>query len=116
MVKSLVDYFKDEKNIGLINQLISFGLNTLLIGTTEVDPNSYFYNKTVVITGTLSLFGRNELTALLEGKGASVTTSVTKSTNILIAGAEAGSKLDKANKLGIEIINEDRLKELLKLN
>jgi DNA ligase (NAD+) len=53
---------------------------------------------------------------LLEGKGASVTTSVTKSTNILIAGAEAGSKLDKANKLGIEIINEDKLIELLKLN
>jgi DNA ligase (NAD+) len=116
MVKSLVDYFSDHKNIELINQLKSFGINTLLVGTTDVDPNSYFYNKTVVITGTLLTYGRNELTALLEGKGASVTTSVTKSTNILIAGAEAGSKLDKANKLGIEIINEEKLIELLKLN
>jgi DNA ligase (NAD+) len=116
MVKSLIDYFSDHKNIELINQLKSFGINTLLVGTTDVDPNSYFYNKTVVITGTLLTYGRNELTALLEGKGASVTTSVTKSTNILIAGAEAGSKLDKANKLGIEIINEDKLIELLKLN
>jgi DNA ligase (NAD+) len=116
MVKSVIDYFNEDKNIELINQLISFGINTKLVGTTDVDPNSYFYNKTVVITGTLSTYGRNELTALLEGKGASVTTSVTKSTNILIAGAEAGSKLDKANKLGIEIINEDKLIELLKLN
>jgi DNA ligase (NAD+) len=116
MVRSLIDYFKDEKNIDLINQLISFGLNTLLIGTTDVDPNSYFYNKTVVITGTINAYGRNELTSLLEGKGASVTNTVTKSTNILIAGAEAGSKLEKAIKLGIEIINEDKLIELLKLN
>jgi DNA ligase (NAD+) len=116
MARSLIDYFKDEKNIDLINQLISFGLNTLLIGTTDVDPNSYFYNKTVVITGTINAYGRNELTSLLEGKGASVTNTVTKSTNILIAGAEAGSKLEKATKLGIEIINEDKLIELLKLN
>lgn len=114
MVKSLIDYFGDHKNIELINQLKSFGINTLLVGTTDVDPNSYFYNKTVVITGTLLTYGRNELTALLEGKGASVTTSVTKSTNILIAGAEAGSKLDKALKLGIEVIDETNLLKYIK--
>jgi DNA ligase (NAD+) len=114
MVKSLIDYFSDHKNIDLINQLKNFGINTLLVGTTDVDPNSYFYNKTVVITGTLLTYGRNELTALLEGKGANVTTSVTKSTNILIAGAEAGSKLDKALKLGIEVIDETKLLKYIK--
>jgi DNA ligase (NAD+) len=113
MAQSVFDYFKDNKNIDLINDLIRLGINTKLIGTTEIDKNSYFYNKTVVITGTFVTYGRNELTSLLESKGASVTTSVTKNTNILVAGVEAGSKLDKATKLGIEIINEEQLLNLL---
>jgi DNA ligase (NAD+) len=113
MAQSVVDYFQDNKNIQLINSLISFGINTKLIGTTEVDQNSYFYNKTVVITGTFNTYGRNELTALLESKGASVTTTVTKNTNILIAGAEAGSKLEKALKFGIEVIDELKLLKII---
>jgi DNA ligase (NAD+) len=113
MAKSVVDHFKDMSNAELIKDLINFGVNTNLIGTTDIDQNSYFYNKTVVITGTFVNYGRNELTALLENKGASVTTTVTKNTNILIAGAEAGSKLDKATKLGVEIINEEQLLTLL---
>jgi DNA ligase (NAD+) len=113
MAQSVVDYFQDNKNIQLINSLISFGINTKLIGTTEVDQNSYFYNKTVVITGTFNTYGRNELTALLESKGASVTTTVTKNTNILIAGAEAGAKLEKALKFGIEVIDELKLLKII---
>jgi DNA ligase (NAD+) len=66
-----------------------------------------------VITGTFNTYGRNELTALLESKGASVTTTVTKNTNILIAGAEAGSKLEKALKFGIEVIDELKLLKII---
>jgi DNA ligase (NAD+) len=113
MAQSIVDYFKDIKNIQLINGLINFGVNTKLIGTTEIDQNSYFYNKTVVITGTFNTYGRNELTSLLESKGASVTTSVTKLTDVLISGSDAGSKLEKAIKLGIKIINEEELLKIL---
>jgi DNA ligase (NAD+) len=113
MAKSVVDYFTDISNVELIKDLTNYGLNIKIIGTIEIDQNSYFYNKTVVITGTFVTYGRNELTALLESKGASVTTTVTKNTNILIAGAEAGSKLDKATKLGVEIINEEQLLTLL---
>ena len=113
MAQSIVDYFKDIKNIHLINGLINFGVNTKLIGTTEIDQNSYFYNKTVVITGTFNTYGRNELTSLLESKGASVTTSVTKLTDVLVSGSDAGSKLEKAIKLGIKIINEEELLKIL---
>jgi DNA ligase (NAD+) len=113
MARSVVDYFKDNKNIDLINDLIRLGINTKLIGTTEIDKNSYFYNKTVVITGTFNTYGRNELTALLESKGASVTTSVSKTTDVLVSGNDAGSKLEKAIKLGIKIINEDELLKIL---
>jgi DNA ligase (NAD+) len=113
MAQSVVEYFKDDKNIDLIKDLIHFGINTKLIGTTEIDKNSYFYNKTVVITGTFKTYGRNELTALLESKGASVTTSVSKATDVLVSGSDAGSKLEKAIKLGIKIINEEELLKLL---
>ena len=113
MAQSVFDYFKDNKNIDLINDLIRLGINTKLIGTTEIDKNSYFYNKTVVITGTFNTYGRNELTALLESKGASVTTSVSKTTDVLVSGNDAGSKLEKAIKLGIKIINEDELLKIL---
>jgi DNA ligase (NAD+) len=113
MARSVFDYFKDNKNIDLINDLIRLGINTKLIGTTEIDKNSYFYNKTVVITGTFNTYGRNELTALLESKGASVTTSVSKTTDVLVSGNDAGSKLEKAIKLGIKIINEDELLKIL---
>jgi DNA ligase (NAD+) len=113
MAQSVFDYFKDNKNIDLINDLIRLGINTKLIGTTEIDKNSYFYNKTVVITGTFNTYGRNELTALLESKGASVTTTVSKTTDVLVSGNDAGSKLEKAIKLGIKLINEDELLKIL---
>ena len=114
MAESLVLYFKDPENLETLNKLVGFGVNSKFLGTTEVDQNSFFYNKTVVITGSLTTYGRNELTIILENKGATVTTSVTKNTDILIAGEEAGSKLDKANKLGIKVINEEELLTLLK--
>lgn len=113
MAQAVIDYFKDPKNLEVISKLKSFNLNMSYLGVSEIDQNSYFYNKTVVITGTLTTYGRNELTLILENKGAIVTTSVTKNTDILIAGEEAGSKLDKANKLGIKVINEAELLKLL---
>jgi len=105
--KSLFEYFKNEKNIALVNRLKEIGLNFNYIGTATLAANSYFSGKTVVLTGTLSKYGRKEATSLLEDLGAKVTGSVSKSTDIVIAGVEAGSKLDKAQALGIEIMDED---------
>ncbi|HPS18902.1 MAG TPA: NAD-dependent DNA ligase LigA, partial [Bacilli bacterium] len=76
--------------------------------------NSFFSGKTVVLTGTLSFAGRKEATELLENLGAKVTGSVSKATDVVIAGAEAGSKLDKANSLGITVLSEEEFKALIK--
>jgi DNA ligase (NAD+) len=77
------------------------------------DVSSVFAGKTIVITGTLDGFGRTELTERLESLGAKVTGSVSKKTDLLIAGEQAGSKLDKAQSLGIEIWDETRLRTAL---
>lgn len=107
VASSIYNYFRDEHNIDIINELKSYNINMLYLGTNKVDETSYFFNKKVVLTGTLEKFGRKEATIMLENLGAHVSGSVSKATDIVIAGVEAGSKLVKAQKLGIEIMNED---------
>lgn len=77
------------------------------LGTDTVDVNSYFYGKTIVLTGTLVKYSRDQMTDILEGIGAHCAGSVSKNTDIVIAGPGAGSKLDKAQQLGIEIMDEE---------
>ena len=112
--KSLVAWFGDEKNVELINELKERGVNFKFIGSTTKAANSYFSGKTVVLTGTLSSMGRKEATALLEDVGAKVTGSVSKATDCVIAGEEAGSKLDKAHSLGIQVLGEEEFLALIK--
>ena len=107
VASSIYNYFRDEHNIDIINELKSYNINMLYLGTNKVDETSYFFNKKVALTGTLEKFGRKEATIMLENLGAHVSGSVSKATDIVIAGVEAGSKLVKAQKLGIEIMNED---------
>lgn len=114
VAQSIINFFANPINISIVNNLIDLGVNTEYLGVIEVDENSLFYNKTIVITGTISFIGRNELTQLLENKGAKVTSSVSKKTDILVCGEDAGSKLEKAQKLGLRIIYEEELKELIK--
>ena len=112
--KSLVDYFADEKNRELIQTLKSKGVNFTYLGNTSQAADSYFSGKTVVITGTLASMGRKEATSLLEDMGAKVTSSVSKATDYLICGSDAGSKLDKARALGVKILTEDDFLALIK--
>ena len=79
----------------------------------SISNESVFTGKTVVLTGTLQRFTRNEATALLENLGANVAGSVSKKTDYVIYGAEAGSKLDKANQLGVATLSEDEFEALL---
>lgn len=104
---SIVSFFKDEHNLAIINKLKEYNVNMVYLGSNVVDPNNYFYNKRVVLTGTLAKYGRKEATEILENRGAHVSGSVSKFTDLVIAGEEAGSKLDKANKLGVKVINEE---------
>ena len=114
ITKSLVTWFAEENNQELIATLKDKGLNFRYIGNTSKAASSYFSGKTVVLTGTLSSMGRKEATTLLEDVGAKVTGSVSKATDCVIAGVEAGSKLDKAQQLGIQVLDEQEFLALIK--
>ena len=111
---SIYNFFKDEKKMEIVNKLVALGLNTNFLGTTATAANNYFSGKTVVLTGTLSSYGRKEATEILENLGAKVTGSVSKATDCVVAGVEAGSKLDKAQALGITVLNEEEFLTLIK--
>lgn len=104
---SIVAYFHDPARLADIAKLKEAGVNFAYLGTDEVDVNSYFYGKTIVLTGTLVHYSRDQMTGILEGIGATVSGSVSKNTDLVIAGPGAGSKLDKAQQLGIEVIDEE---------
>ena len=114
LTKSLVSWFADEKNQELINALKDKGVNFKYIGNIVKAAGNFFSGKTVVLTGTLSSMGRKEATTLLEDVGAKVTGSVSKATDCVIAGVEAGSKLDKAQQLGIQVLDEQEFLALIK--
>lgn len=114
VASSLVNYFGDEHNREIIEGLREAGLNFKFLGNVVKAANSYFAGKTVVLTGTLTSMGRKEATEILENLGAKVTGSVSKSTHVVVAGLEAGSKLDKAQALGITVLNESEFLELIK--
>ena len=113
VARSIRNYFSDERNIELINALKEERLNFEYKGSTATAANSYFSGKTVVLTGTLNKYGRKEATEILENLGAKVTGSVSKATDVVIAGVEAGSKLDKAHALGITVLDEEEFLSLL---
>lgn len=107
--QSIVHYFEQEDSRALIEQFKSAGLNLSYLGVTSDTINStdsYWAGKTVVLTGTMEAYTRQEAKQVLEELGANVTNSVSKNTDILVAGQSAGSKLQKAEKLNIEIIDE----------
>ena len=114
VANSIYAFFKDEKKMEIVNKLVSLGLNTNYLGTTATAANNYFSGKTVVLTGTLSSYGRKEATEILENLGAKVTGSVSKATDCVVAGVEAGSKLDKAQALGITVLDEEEFLTLIK--
>ncbi len=105
--KSLYSYFHDESNLTMLSRLKEQGVNFDYLGTDSVDVNNYFYGKTVVLTGALEHYTRSELTSILEGIGAKVSGSVSKKTDAVIAGSDAGSKLTKAQDLGIKVMDEE---------
>ena len=112
IAKSLVHWFTEPRNQRLIEKLRAAGVNfhSGLFQPRAVEgPLS---GKTVVLTGTLPNMTREEATAKIEALGGKVTSSVSKKTDFVLAGAEAGSKLEKAQKLGIKILDEA---EFLKL-
>ena len=115
MADSIVHYFSEEKVKQLLRELKDLGLNMEYTGPRkhDQDTDSVFAGKTIVLTGKLESFSRNELKQLIESMGGKVTGSVSKKTDLVIAGEDAGSKYDKATQLGITIWDENKLTEAL---
>lgn len=110
MAESIIQYFSDEKNIEFINRLKNSGVNTTYTSTVT---GSYFQGKVFVLTGTLSSMKRSEAKTLIENLGGKVSGSVSKNTDFVVAGEEAGSKLQKANELGVSVISEEEFVKML---
>lgn len=117
MASSLVEYFSNEDARAVIERLAEVGVNMTYKGKkVEVAiGDSPFAGKTIVLTGKLEQLTRNEAKAKIEELGGTVTGSVSKKTDLVIAGADAGSKLTKAEQLGIDVWTEDNLIEQLNL-
>jgi DNA ligase (NAD+) len=117
MADSIVAYFEKDEAVELINELVAAGVNMEYKGTRPVsaeESDSIFAGKTVVLTGKLERLSRNEAKDKIEALGGNVAGSVSKKTHLVIAGVEAGSKLTKAQELGIEVWDEEKL--LVELN
>ncbi|SFB15291.1 DNA ligase (NAD+) [Lentibacillus halodurans] len=115
MADAVVQYFAEDEVKHLLHELKDIGLNMAYKGPKQqdIEGDTAFSGKTVVLTGKMENFTRSEAKTLVEQLGGSITGSVSKNTDILIAGEDAGSKLDKAEKLGVTIWNERQLREVL---
>ena len=105
------NFFTDEKNIEILERLKAYGVNMQAEETETVE--SVLTGKKVVVTGTLPTLGRKEASELIEKYGGKASGSVSKKTDYVLAGENAGSKLTKAQELGIPVISEEQLKEML---
>jgi DNA ligase (NAD+) len=104
VAQSIISFMSESHNREVIEQLLASGVNPVEV--SEVVLESPFQDKTVVITGTLPTMSRDEAKLLLEKYGAKVSSAVSSKTSYLLAGADAGSKLEKAIALNINVIDE----------
>ena len=112
MADSVVEFFNQSQNIEFINKLKDAGVNCIEESTSE--QGMVFQGFTFVLTGTLEKYTRSEASDIIEKLGGKTSSSVSKKTSYVLAGREAGSKLTKAEQLGIKIITEDEFEEMTK--
>ena len=110
VASSIVDFFKDEYNRKTISELLEAGVTP--IGPKANDTN-IFEGMTFVLTGTLPGMTREEAAEIIKNNGGKVSSSVSKKTDYVLAGENAGSKLTKAQGLGVKVINLDEFEEML---
>ena len=112
MAQNVYDYFRDSKNIEILQRLKNAGIKVEESHQT-LDSNK-LANLTFVLTGTLPNLSREQATEIIEKNGGKTSSSVSKNTSFVLLGENAGSKLDKAKKLGIKTISEKQLLEMIK--
>ncbi|MBC7981769.1 NAD-dependent DNA ligase LigA, partial [Candidatus Parcubacteria bacterium] len=111
VAKNLYDWFQDEKNIMLVDKLLEF--ITIKKPKVVAVVNSFFKDKSVVLTGTLTKYSRDEAGEIVRKLGGNIVSSVSKNTDFVVAGESAGSKLDKAEALGVRVLNEEEFLKAL---
>ena len=112
MAESIKDYFTNPKNLELIEKLKSYGINP--ISNYIQKDNLPLAGLTIVVTGTLETMSRDEANSLIEENGGKASSSVSKKTSYVLAGRDAGSKLTKAQSLGVPVISENEFKDMIK--
>lgn len=113
--KIILSYFNDERNIQMLENLRTLGLNfRCLTLSAQKEGGNFFAGKKFVLTGSLASSGRKEMTERLEALGGISSESVSKMTDLVIVGTDPGSKFTKAQALGVRIMQEDELLEKLK--
>jgi DNA ligase (NAD+) len=113
IAKSIEDFLKDGKSKLLIEKLQKAGLNFKIDENVKIKFNGNFKDKTFVLTGTLEKYTRDKASQIIEEFGGRVSSSVSKKTDYVLAGAEAGSKLEKAKKLGVKVIDEKDFEKMI---
>ncbi|SFE28470.1 DNA ligase (NAD+) [Peptostreptococcus sp. D1] len=113
MSDSVVKFFDEDKNLRTIEKLRNAGLNFESNANKYSEATKIFEGMKIVLTGTLPSLKRNAAKEMIEARGGKATSSVSKSTTFVLAGKEAGSKLDKAVSLGIKVIDEDKFNEII---
>ena len=106
VAESVFNYFQNPRNRELIERLKAAGVKTEIDGNSSASLDKNFAGKTFVLTGKLEKFTRDDAAKLIEDRGGRVASSVSKKTDFVLAGEDAGSKLDKANSLGVKVIDE----------
>jgi len=112
VAESVFNFFQNPFNRELIGRLKKASIKTEIGETSGAKTDDNFNGKTFVLTGKLENFTRDEVAHLIEERGGRVSNSVSKKTDYVVAGADAGSKLDKANSLGVTVIDENRFKSM----
>lgn len=111
MATSIYEYFKKKSNLELLDKFMCLGVKPT---TLKQETGSLFKDMTIVLTGSLEKFTRDEASAIIEKLGGKTSSSVSKKTSLVLAGEAAGSKLKKAQELGIKVITESEFEEMIK--
>ena len=113
MAISLVEFFAQSQNLEFLDKLEAAGISCVDESEKSLVDNR-FEGKVFVLTGTLAKYKRSDAAAIIESYGGKTSSSVSKKTDFVLAGEEAGSKLEKAQKLGVAIISEDEFEDMIK--
>lgn len=113
VAESVYEWFRDERNIDLISRLKSAGVKTETDAASTALLDERFQGKTFVLTGKLENYTRDEAAKLIEDRGGRVSSSVSKNTDYVVAGSDAGSKLTKAESLGVAVLGEAEFAQMI---